>query len=291
MSDSISSVSHKTGMSPGSLVHIGDIVDADCRISVIDYSKETIEEQSIQSTDEILQYIDKDTVTWLNVEGLKDVELVESIGEILTIHPLVLEDILNTHQRPKFEEYDDYLYIVLKGLALENETFAVSYEQISILVLSNFVVTFKVKQDDILAPLKQRLKNGKGRIRKLGSDYLAYAILDTIVDQKFILLDSLDEVIESTEEELLTNPTSETLVTIQRIKRELIYIRKSVSPLRELLAAALRSESVLIREETHIYFRDVYDHILRITESIESHRDMLSWTAGHLYIQRQQQDE
>jgi len=276
VSDSISNVSDKAGMSPGSLVHIGDIVDAESRMSVIDYSKETIEEQSIQSTDEILQYIDKDTVTWLNVEGLKDVELVESIGEILTIHPLVLEDILNTHQRPKFEEYDDYLYIVLKGLALENEKFAVSYEQISILVLNNFVVTFKEKHDDIFVPLKQRLKNGKGRIRKLGSDYLAYAILDTIVDQKFILLDSLDEVIESTEEELLTNPTSETLVTIQRIKRELIYIRKSVSPLRELLAAALRSESVLIREETHIYFRDVFDHVLRITESIESHRDMLS---------------
>jgi len=276
VSDSISNVSDKAGMSPGSLVHIGEMVDAESRMSVIDYSQENIEEQSIQSTDELLRFIDKNTVTWLNVEGLKDVELIESIGGILNIHPLVLEDILNTHQRPKFEEYDDYLYIVLKGLTLENEKFAVSYEQISILVLNNFIVTFKEKQDDIFAPLKQRLKNGKGRIRKLGSDYLAYAILDTIVDQKFILLDSIDEVIESIEGELLANPTSETLVTIQGIKRELIYIRKSISPLRELLSSALRSESVLIRQETHIYFRDVYDHVIRITESIESYRDMLS---------------
>jgi magnesium transporter len=143
-------------------------------------------------------------------------------------------------------------------------------------VLDNFVVTFKEKTDDIFVPLKQRISNSKGRIRNLGSDYLAYAILDTIVDQTFSLLDSLDEMLESTEEELLTNPTSGTLVSIQRIKRELIYIRKSVSPLREMLATIMRSDSILIQEKTNIYFRDVYDHALRITESIESYRDMLS---------------
>jgi magnesium transporter len=276
MSDSMSSISDKAGMSPGSLIHIGDAYEADTRMSVIDYSKETIEEQVIQSTDEILQYMDKDAVTWLNVEGLKDVEHIESIGKILNIHSLVLEDILNTHQRPKFEEFDDHLYIVLKKLALEDKAFNISYEQVSILVLDNFVVTFKEKTDDIFVPLKQRLSNSKGRIRNLGSDYLAYAILDTIVDQTFALLDSLDEILESTEEELLTNPTSGTLVSIQRIKRELIYIRKSVSPLREMLASIMRSDSILIQEKTNIYFRDVYDHALRITESIESYRDMLS---------------
>jgi len=276
MSDSLSNISEKAGMPPGSLVHVGDALEAESRISVIDYSKETIEEQSIQSIGEILPFKDTDTVTWVNVEGLKDVEIIDSVGRILNIHTLVLEDILNTHQRPKFEEHDDYLYIVLKGLLLDNKEFIVSYEQISILVLKNFVVTFKEKKDDTFMPLKQRLKNSNGRIRNLGSDYLTYAILDTIVDQKFFLLDSLDELIESTEEELLTDPTSETLVTIQGIKRELIYIRKSVSPLRELLADILRSDTTLIQEKTHIYFRDVYDHVLRITESIESYRDLLS---------------
>jgi len=276
MSDSVTSISEKYGMSPGSLVHVGNVPEAATRMSIIDYSKTNIEEQGIKSVNEILPYIDKDTVTWLNVEGLKDVEPIESIGSILNIHPLVLEDILNTHQRPKFEEYDHYLYIVLKKLSLENEKFLVGYEQISILVLDNFVVTFTEKPDDLFQPLKQRLKNSKGRLRNMGSDYLTYAILDTIVDRKFVLLDALDESIESIEDELLTSPASETLAIIQLLKRELIYIRKSIAPLRELLAAILRSDTMLIDERTNIYFRDVYDHALRITESTESYRDVLS---------------
>lgn len=276
MSDSVTNISEKYGMSPGSLVHVGNVLEAESRMSIIDYSNENLDEQSIKSVNEILPYIDKETVTWLNVEGLNDVEHIESIGSILNIHPLVLEDILNTHQRPKFEEYDHYLYIVLKKLTLGNEKFSVSYEQISILVLDNFVVTFTEKSGDLFEPLKQRLMNSKGRLRNMGSDYLTYAILDTIVDRIFVLLDVLDETIESIEEELLTNLTSATLAIIQQLKRDLIYIRKSISPLRELLAAILRSDSPIIEERTNIYFRDVYDHALRITESTESYRDMLS---------------
>ena len=276
MSDSVTNISEKYGMSPGSLVHVGNVLEAESRMSIIDYSNENLDEQSIKSVNEILPYIDKETVTWLNVEGLNDVEHIESIGSILNIHPLVLEDILNTHQRPKFEEYDHYLYIVLKKLTLGNEKFSVSYEQISILVLDNFVVTFTEKSDDLFEPLKQRLMNSKGRLRNMGSDYLTYAILDTIVDRIFVLLDVLDETIESIEEELLTNLTSATLAIIQQLKRDLIHIRKSISPLRELLAAILRSDSPIIEERTNIYFRDVYDHALRITESTESYRDMLS---------------
>ena len=276
MTDSLSYTSEKAGMPPGSLVYVGNVLEAESRMSIIDYSKELIEEQDVQSIEEILPFIDKNTITWLNIEGLGNVKLIESIGRMLNIHPLVLEDILNTHQRPKYEEYDDYLYIVLKKLALKDEEFSVSYEQISILVLDNFVVTFKEQKDDVFNPLKQRLKNGKGRLRNMGSDYLAYGILDTIIDQTFALLDSLDEMIESTEAVLLTNPASETLATIQRLKRELIYIRKSISPLRDMLSAIVRTDTILIQEKTNIYFRDVYDHVLRITESIESYRDMLS---------------
>lgn len=263
-------------MPPGSLVYVGKRAGHGSRMQLIDYSRDTIEEESIESVEEILPYIDKTTVTWLNVEGLGDVDLIASIGHALNIHPLVLEDILNTHQRPKFEEFDNYLYMVLKKLALEGEAFSVSYEQISILVLDNFVVTFKEKPDDTFTPLKERLENGKGRLRSLGSDYLAYGILDSIVDQGFAILDSLDEIVESTEEKLLGNPSTDILVTIQRLKRELIHIRKSISPLREMLAAIVRTESVLIQEKTNIYFRDVYDHVLRIYESIDSYRDMLS---------------
>lgn len=276
MSDSLTNISDKSGMPPGTLVHVGDIHEDESSISVIDYSKENIEERFIASIDEMLPYLDRNTVTWLNIEGLNDTAPIESVGRILNIHPLVLEDILNTHQRPKFEEYDNYLYIVLKILSVENKAFSIGYEQISILVLNNFVVTFKEKKDDLFIPLKQRLKNSKGRIRNMGTDYLAYAILDTIVDQMFFILDSIDEIIETTETDLLVNPTTESLSAIQQINRELIYIRKSISPLREVLAAIPRSNSPLIQEHTHIYLMDVYDHVLRITETIESHRDLLS---------------
>jgi magnesium transporter len=200
MFDSLSNISQKAGMPPGSLVHVGDVLEAESRISLIDYSKDNIEVQTVQSINEILRYKEKETVTWVNIEGLKDVDLIDSVGQIFNIHPLVLEDILNTHQRPKFEEYDDYLYIVLKGLTLENDKFPVNYEQISIIVLNNFVFTFKEKQDDLFSPIIKRLDNSKSRFRSMGSDYLAYAILDMIIDLNFNFLDPLDEIIDSVED-------------------------------------------------------------------------------------------
>jgi len=277
MTKSLSVPSEKSGLPPGSLIHVGDTLESVTRISVVDYSKETIEEQKIQTIDEILNYKDSDTVTWVIIEGLTNVELVERVGTIFGIHQLVLEDILNTHQRPKFEEYDDYLYIVLKCLTSEDEQFSVSYEQISLIVLNNFVLVFKEKKDDLFQPVLKRIRTSKGRLRKLGPDYLTYVILDTIVDQGFILIDSLDDAITSLEDGLLTSePTLDTLNTIQKLKREIISIRRHVSPIRELMSGILRSESELINEKTLIYLRDVYDHAIRVVESIESYRDILS---------------
>ena len=188
----------------------------------------------------------------------------------------MLEDILNTHQRPKFEEFDGYLFIVLKSLLPKEANFTVNYEQISILLLNNIVFTFKEKMDDVFLPVIQRIRGGKGTLRSLGADYLTHAILDTIVDQYFGLIDALDQKVDSIEEELLSKPTSSTLNAIQGIRREIITIRRYVSPLRELLAALLRSESGILHEKTHIYFRDVLDHALRVTEAIDSFRDILS---------------
>lgn len=277
MIESLKNASDKSGLPPGSLVHVGDVLVAETRISVVDYSKENLEEQQIQSIDEIIKYKDSDTVTWVTIEGLANVEIIESIGAIFDIHQLVLEDILNTHQRPKFEEYDDHLYIVLKCLMSEDEDFSVTYEQVSILVLKNFVFVFKEKSDDLLLPVQQRIRNSKGRLRSLGADYLTYAILDTIVDKNFILIDALDEAVTSLEDSLLVSePTQEFLYRIQGLKSELITIRRYVSPVRELMAAMLRSDSELIQEKTQIYLRDVSDHAIRVIESIESYRDMLS---------------
>jgi len=277
MIESLKNSSEKSGLPPGSLVHVGAALETVTRMSVIDYSEENIEEQQIQSVDEILKYKDSDTVTWVIIEGLTNVEVVESIGAMFDIHQLVLEDILNTHQRPKFEEYDDHLYIVLKCLLPEDEEYTVTYEQISLLVLTNFVFVFKEKTDNLLHPIQQRIRTSKGRFRSLGADYLAYAILDTIVDQYFILIDLLDDAITPLEDSLLASEaTQDSLKMIQRLKRAVISIRRHISPVRELMAGMLRSESGLIDEKMHMYLRDVSDHVLRVIESIESHRDILS---------------
>jgi magnesium transporter len=273
---SLKNASAKTGFSPGSLVYVGKTQEAASRISVLHFSQQAIEIHNVRSIDETLPYQGKEEITWVNIEGLKDIEIIESIGRNFHIHPLVLEDILNTHQRPKFEEFDDYLFIVLKGLSFEQSALAVNYEQISILVLKNFIFTFKEKQDAIFDPILRRLQDGCGRLRTRGADYLAYAIVDTVVDQYFALQDSIDEVIESVEERLLSNPTSQTLAKIQRLKRELVFVRKSISPTRELLSGMARSESDLIDEKTRPYLRDVYDHAIRITEAVDSSRDLIT---------------
>ena len=278
MTESARNISDKVGLPPGSLIHIGDVLTTMTRMSVIDYTKENVEERQIQSIAELLPYKESETVTWVVIEGLANVEIVEQIGAMFGIHQLVLEDILNTHQRPKFEEYDEYLYIVLKSLIPEEEDdFSVSYEQVSLLVLKNIVITFKEKADQLFQPIIQRIQTSKGRFRSQGSDYLTYAILDTIVDQCFILIDTLDDATTSLELSLLNSEsTKSTLNSIQRLKRELITIRRYVSPIRELMAAMLRSESELIHEKTFVYLRDVSDHAIRIIESIESYRDILS---------------
>lgn len=272
----VNAASQKTGMPPGSLVHVGEDQAIESRVSIVQYNKQRLEEKVVTSIEKVDQFQEAEAITWVTIEGLKNVGLIESIGRVFDIHPLVLEDILNTQQRPKFEEFDDYLYIVLKDLSLAEGDSFVRYQQISILVLKNVVFIFKEHQDDIFLPLHKRLHNNKGKLRTLGADYLTYVILDTIVDKTFIIIDSLDEVVSSIEEDLSINATPEVLTTIQRIKHELIYIRKYISPLRDLLLELLRSDTVLIDEKNHIYFRDVLDHVLRVTESLETYRDMLS---------------
>jgi magnesium transporter len=276
MPESLSSAAEKSGLPPGSLVHVGEVHRHEHKISVVNYNKSTLEKHTVKSIEELLPYKTSDTITWVIVDGLKDVSIIDAIGQHFDIHALVLEDILNTHQRPKFEEFDDYLFIVLKAIALGKEEYNVEYEQISLLVLNNFVFTFKEKPDEVFDPILTRLSNDKSQIRNLGADYLAYIIMDTIVDEYFALQDTFDELIESVEDDLLTNPSTKTLSKIQKFKRELIFLRRTVSPLRELLAAIQRSESPLLDEKTRRYFGDVYDHAIRIIEAMESYRDLIA---------------
>jgi len=277
MTNSLQKPSQKSGMRPGSLVHVGRVPKSGGRLTVLDYSPEQLEQAEFESIDDILKYRDRDTITWVMVEGLTNIALIESIGRNFGIHDLVLEDILNTHQRAKFEEYDDHLFIVLKCLLPGDDRYSLNYEQVSLLVLKKFVFVFKENVDALFEPLRQRIVSSRGRFRSLGSDYLTYAILDTIIDRNFVALDALDETVTELEDSLLVlEPTREALYRIQRLKKLIIGMRRHVSPVRELMAAMLRSESDLIEQRTHIYLRDVSDHVTRVIESIELNRDTLT---------------
>ncbi|MDP1557919.1 MAG: magnesium/cobalt transporter CorA [Nitrosomonas sp.] len=267
----------KSGLPPGSLVHIGEKHEAGSKISVTQYNLDTLLQQDIASIDELKQLQNSGLITWVNIDGLSDTRIVESIGQELNIHPLVLEDILSTHQRPKLEEYENYLYLVVKGISVDQTNdFSLRYEQISILLLANYVVTFKEKADNTFNPIHNHLHNEKNRLRQSGSDYLAYVILDTIVDEYFVVEDNLDEIFDLLEDNLVFNPGKESLQLIQQVRRELITMKRSISPLRELLATIQRTDTALLQEKTSRYYGDVYDHVLRVTDSLESFRERIA---------------
>ncbi len=268
--------SKKAGLPPGTLVHIGEKKSETPKITIMDYDETNFQEKEIKTIEECLLFKDKPTVTWINIDGLHQIEILEKIGECYGLHPLVLEDILNTDQRPKMEDYGDYIYIVLKMLDQGNKSNEIVTEQISLILGPNFVFSFQEKEGDVFDPIRERIRNGKGRIRKMGGDYLAYALLDSIVDNYFIILEKLSEKIEYLEEKLITRPTPETLQTIHHLKREMIFLRKAVWPLREVIGGLERNESSLIKESTKIYLRDIYDHTIQTIDTIETFRDMVS---------------
>lgn len=276
MPESMSSASQKAGLPAGELVHVGDVHDAESTITLLDYDKENLVVRHVGSVHDLLPYKETDTVTWVIIEGLADTNLIQELGQGFDIHPLVLEDILNTHQRPKLDDFDEYLYLVLKRFEIGDQEFSVYQEQISLLLFGNILFTFKEKRDDLFKPLIARLQAEKGRIRAQSTDYLAYIVLDTIVDGYFALQDSLDLIADDIEEKLLERPGPELLTRVQQVKRELIFVRKSLSPLREMLAALERSDSILLTEKTRVYLRDVYDHAISVIESVDSYRDLIT---------------
>jgi len=266
----------KIGLPPGTLVHVGEKKIEKIRISIIDYDEAHVEEKEAKSVEECFPFKDKPTVTWINVDGLHEVNLIEQLGTHFGMHPLLLEDILHTEQRPKLEDHEAYLFVVLKMLYYNGEAREIEAEQVSLILGSDFVISFQEREGDVFKYVRERIRNSKGRIRKVGADYLAYALIDAIVDNYFIVLEKLGEQIEVMEEELVTNPTPETLQTIHHLKRELIFLRKSVWPLREVISALDRGESPLIQESTGIYLRDLYDHTIQVIDSVETFRDMVS---------------
>jgi magnesium transporter len=266
----------KVGLVPGTLVHVGERKIEKVRIRIIDYDETQLEEKEVEKVEECFPFKDKPTITWINIDGLHDLEVIEKIGKQFGLHPLVLEDIVNTGQRPKLEDFENHIFVVLKMLYYDQEKGELEAEQISLIFGQNFVISFQERVGDIFEPLRERIRKGKGRVRKAGSDYLAYALMDSIVDNYFVILEQLGEKIEDAEQELAVNPTVETLQTIRTFKKEMIFLRKSIWPLREVVNSLERGESSLIDESTLIYLRDVYDHTIQIIDTVESYRDMLS---------------
>jgi len=265
----------KVGLPPGSLVYTGEKVDEQVSITLIDYDEQHYQENEVAGFDQCLLIKDKPGVTWIKVNGIHQVANLEKLGECFNLHPLTLEDILNTDQRPKSEDFEDYLYIVLRIINYSEER-EISSEQISLILGSNFLISLQESNGAIFAPVLDRLRTSKGRIRKSGADYLAYALMDLIVDNYFVVLEQFGEALEYLEEEVVKRPTPETLQDIHRFKYDMIMLRKSVWPLREVVGHLERKESDLIQDATGIYFKDVYDHTIVAIDNIETYRDILS---------------
>ena len=265
----------KTGLPPGILMKTEEQAH-EITISVIDYDKDSFREKTINKIEECFVYKDKPTITWINVDGTQQMNMLEKIGECFNIHPLVLEDIMTNGQRPKIEYYDNYLFIILRLVYLSQPSKEMIVEQLSLIVGNNYVISFQEKPGDPFEKIRERIRNGLGKIRKMGSDYLAYSLMDIVVDNYFIILEKIGEDLESIEEETLEDPTTDTLQKIHEIKRELIYFRKFLWPLREVVGSFNRSESEIVQSTTQVYIRDLYDHVIQIIDSIETFRDIIA---------------
>ena len=276
MSRLIKKRSHKAGLPPGTITPMTDERGAKLRITAIDYDESQLEEIEAKTIEDVLPFKAKPTVTWINLDGIHRTDVIEEIGRNFGIHPLVLEDIVNTGQRPKMEDFGDYLYVVIRMLCHNADNDEVRSEQVSLVIGPNFVISFQEMEGDVFDTIRDRIRKAKGRIRKMGADYLAYALIDAVVDGYFLILERFGERIEGMEDELIANPSPEALQTIHTLKRELIYLRKSVWPLRETISGMQRSESSLIADGTQLYLRDVYDHTIQVIDTVESLRDMVS---------------
>ncbi|MCW5626938.1 MAG: magnesium/cobalt transporter CorA [Burkholderiales bacterium] len=266
----------KAGLPPGSLVYVGNRPPHPTHMSLLDYDEHHVEERDLDRVEECLPFKDKATVTWINVDEIGDAELMASFGRVMGFHPLMLEDILNTDQRPKVEDHGDYLYVVLKMLAWNAERGDIDVEQLSLVVGANYVVSFGERKGDYFDPLRARIREAVGRARKLGADFLAYSLLDMVVDHYFIVLERLGEKLEQTEDAVMANPGPDVLAQIHRLKRDLIFVRKAVWPLREAITTLRHLNTPLIAKPTGIFLRDLNDHVVQVIEGIETYQNLVA---------------
>jgi magnesium transporter len=269
----------KVGLPPGTLVYTGPALGEPTRISLLCYGADGVEERDVTGVaalEDIARRNGDALTTWINVDGLEDTTVIADIGALFGIDPLVLEDVVRVGHRPKLETYDGYLYVVLRMFIDEPDADRVRHEQLSLILAPGLVITFQERAGDVLDSIRLRIREGKGRIRSWGADYLAYAIIDTVVDHYFVVLDRLSERVDVLEEVVVSAQDREIVTAIHGLKREHLFLRRAAWPTREVVAALLRTDSDLVADRLHPYLRDVYDHAVEIVDTIESLRDMLA---------------
>ncbi len=268
-------LSDTIGQGPGTLIHVGEQKVEHVTVNLIEYDSEKINEIDDATFEECLDSKNKPNVSWVNVIGVHDPKIIQTFGDSFGIHSLHQSNIMNTELRPSVEIFDDHILIMLKMPHYDTATGKLDLEQISMVLAENHLLTFQEIKDDFFDEIRKRLRNDAGNIRKRKSDYLAYSLLDAIVDSYFLVLEKIGDVTEELEEDLMQNPTSETMQTIQTLKRRMIALRKAIGPGREIINSLERESTVLISDDTKTYLRDVYNHTIQVTDSIEGLRDVI----------------
>lgn len=264
------------GMSPGSLIFIGNKKVDNIRIRVIDYDAVQLKEDELKGIAQGAVFKQTNTVTWINVDGLHDLASMKEIGSTFELHPLLMEDILNTGQRPKLEEFDDCLFLVIKMLHYDKEKQRIISEQLSLVLGNTFLLTFQEQPGDVFKPVRERIRKQKSRIRASGIDYLAYALLDCVAEDYVFIIERMGEQIEDVEEEVLNSAEPAVMEKINAFKHEMNFIRKSIRPAREAIIQLTKVDSELINDQTIPFLKDLQDLVTQATEAIDTYRDMLS---------------
>ncbi len=276
MNENLKSISRKAGLPPGALVHIGKRKSHKIKISVIDYDQDYFLEEVCKTPEACFTYKDKKSISWVNVDGLHEIEDIASIGKHYELHPLLLEDVLNTRHRPKIEEFDNCIFLTLKMFGVSKDGKQIISEQVSLILGKTWVLSFQEQEGDVFDTLRERIKEKKGNIRNRKSDYLFYRLIDTIVDNYFFVTEHLSDVIDGLEVSVLNKQDQESLHEIQRLKKQLTTLRKSIMPLREAVSYLEKDANGLIDESTTRYLRDVYEHIIQVNDTIDSQRDAVA---------------
>ena len=268
--------SHRVGLEPGTLKVTQPPEHIPTRITVMDYGPDTFEARAVDCVEDALAPRASGTVRWINVDGVHDAQVINALGRQFQLHPLLLEDVVTVAQRSKVESYGEITYLVVRMLHLDEEGDQVESEQLSIVLADDVLISFQERTGDVFDAVRQRIRSGRPRMRSGGTLYLAYALLDAVVDHYFVLLERIGDQIEALEDALLERPTAQVLARIHHLKRELVYLRKSVWPLREAISVLLRDDPSRLEGDLHLYLRDLYDHTVHVIESIESYRDLVA---------------